>query len=105
LALAHRITDANAALFDPSHQFRGCIPGILEILRRQGLLAGRWCQRRGLYRSYYEAMLARNGGLKTKAVCAIARKLVPLLLAVLQRGEPFDRARWDATRHQPVLTH
>lgn len=41
--LAHRITDANAALFDPAHQFRGCIPGIHETLRRQGLLAGRWC--------------------------------------------------------------
>lgn len=37
------ITDANAAIFDAAHQFRGCIPGIHEILRRQGLLAGRWC--------------------------------------------------------------
>jgi transposase len=74
------------------------------MLRRQlFLLAGRWCQRRGLYRGYYEALLARNGGLKTKAVCAVARKLVPLLLAVLQRGEPFDRARWEAARHRPAL--
>ncbi len=43
LTLAVQITDANAALFDPAHQFHGCIPGIHEILRRQGLLAGRWC--------------------------------------------------------------
>jgi hypothetical protein len=43
LTLAQQITDANAALFDPSHQFRGCIPGIHEILRRQGFLQGRWC--------------------------------------------------------------
>lgn len=43
LALGARLTDANAALFDPAHQFAGCIPGIHEILRRQGLLAGRWC--------------------------------------------------------------
>jgi len=43
LALAQQITDANAAIFDPAHQFRGCIPGIHEILRRQGLLEGRWC--------------------------------------------------------------
>ena len=43
LALAQEITDANAALFDPSHGFHGCIPGIHEILRRQGLLEGRWC--------------------------------------------------------------
>ena len=43
LALANQVTDANAALFDPAHDFRGCIPGIHEVLRRQGLLEGRWC--------------------------------------------------------------
>jgi hypothetical protein len=43
LTLAQQITDANAALFDPAHGFRGCIPGIHEILRRQGFLEGRWC--------------------------------------------------------------
>src|SRR5438874_3853458 len=43
LRLAQQLTDANAALFDPAHNFRGCIPGIHEILRRQGLLQGRWC--------------------------------------------------------------
>lgn len=43
LTLAQQITDANAAIFDPAHKFRGCIPGIHEILRRQGLLEGRWC--------------------------------------------------------------
>jgi dihydrodipicolinate synthase/N-acetylneuraminate lyase len=43
LTLAQQLTDANAAIFDPEHGFRGCIPGINEILRRQGLLRGRWC--------------------------------------------------------------
>jgi dihydrodipicolinate synthase/N-acetylneuraminate lyase len=43
LRLAHQITDSNAAIFDPAHHFRGCIPGIHEVLRRQGLLEGRWC--------------------------------------------------------------
>jgi hypothetical protein len=43
LALGAQMTDANAAVFDAANQFRGCIPGIHEILRRQGLLAGRWC--------------------------------------------------------------
>lgn len=43
LTLSLQITDANAALFDPQHDFAGCIPGIHEVLRRQGLLAGRWC--------------------------------------------------------------
>jgi dihydrodipicolinate synthase/N-acetylneuraminate lyase len=41
LAAGAELTDA--ALFDPAHQFAGCIPGIHEVLRRQGLLAGRWC--------------------------------------------------------------
>jgi dihydrodipicolinate synthase/N-acetylneuraminate lyase len=43
LRLGAELTEANAALFDPAHQFAGCIPGIHEVLRRQGLLAGRWC--------------------------------------------------------------
>ena len=43
LQIGADLTDANAALFDPSHQFAGCIPGIHEVLRRQGLLVGRWC--------------------------------------------------------------
>lgn len=43
LASGAELTDVNAALFDPVHQFAGCIPGIHEVLRRQGLLAGRWC--------------------------------------------------------------
>jgi dihydrodipicolinate synthase/N-acetylneuraminate lyase len=43
LALGQQSTDANAALFDAANGFRGCIPGIHEVLRRQGLLAGRWC--------------------------------------------------------------
>ena len=37
------VTDANAALFDPAHNFKGSIAGIHEVLRRQGLLKGRWC--------------------------------------------------------------
>ncbi len=43
LTLAQQLTDANAAIFDPANNFRGCIPGIHEILRRQGFLQGRWC--------------------------------------------------------------
>ena len=38
-----RITDTNAAFFDPQHDFAGCIPGIHEVLHRQGLLEGTWC--------------------------------------------------------------
>jgi dihydrodipicolinate synthase/N-acetylneuraminate lyase len=38
-----QLTDANAAIFDVAGAFHGCVPGIHEILRRQGLLAGRWC--------------------------------------------------------------
>lgn len=42
-ALAQQITDTNAALFDAANGFAGCIAGIHEILRRQGLMRGRWC--------------------------------------------------------------
>lgn len=37
------VTDANAAFFDAAHGFRGCIAGLHEVLRRQGLLEGAWC--------------------------------------------------------------
>jgi dihydrodipicolinate synthase/N-acetylneuraminate lyase len=43
VAIGAQLTDANAALFDARNGFAGCIPGIHEVLRRQGLLAGRWC--------------------------------------------------------------
>jgi hypothetical protein len=43
LTLASQVTDSNSALFDPANQFRGSIAGIHEILRRQGLMEGRWC--------------------------------------------------------------
>jgi len=37
------VTDCNAAFFDAANNFAGCIPGLHEILRRQGLLEGVWC--------------------------------------------------------------
>lgn len=43
LASSAEVTDANAALFDVNNNFAGCIAGLHEILRRQGLMAGRWC--------------------------------------------------------------
>jgi hypothetical protein len=43
LTLAEQLTDANAAIFDAAHGFAGCIAGIHEVLRRQGLLANALC--------------------------------------------------------------
>ncbi len=43
LAGAAALTDANGAIFDARNGFAGCIPGIHEVLRRQGLLRGIWC--------------------------------------------------------------
>ena len=43
LALDSRVTDCNSAFFDVANQFRGCIAGCHEVLRRQGLLEGLWC--------------------------------------------------------------
>ncbi len=37
------VTDSNAAFFDTKNNFKGCIAGIHEVLRRQGLLKGIWC--------------------------------------------------------------
>ncbi|SFS68904.1 dihydrodipicolinate synthase family protein [Paenibacillus sp. BC26] len=37
------VTDMNAALFDAANRYAGCIAGIHEVLRRQGLLQGIWC--------------------------------------------------------------
>ncbi len=43
LTLSQEVTDLNAAVFDAANDFAGCIAGIHEVLRRQGLLAGTWC--------------------------------------------------------------
>lgn len=43
LQRAMQITDCNAAFFDAAHGFAGCIAGLHEVLRRQGLLEGIWC--------------------------------------------------------------
>ena len=43
LTRAAQITDTNAAFFDAAHGFAGCIAGLHEVLRRQGLLRGIWC--------------------------------------------------------------
>ncbi len=43
LSRSIQITDANAAFFDAANHFAGCIPGLHEVLRRQGLMKGIWC--------------------------------------------------------------
>jgi dihydrodipicolinate synthase/N-acetylneuraminate lyase len=43
LRLAVEVTDSNAAFFDAANGFAGCIAGLHEVLRRQGLLEGIWC--------------------------------------------------------------
>lgn len=42
LQLGVELIDVNAALFDAANGFTGCIAGIHEALRRQGLLDGLW---------------------------------------------------------------
>lgn len=43
LMIGTQVTDANAAFFDIKNDFQGCIPGINEMLARQGLLQGNYC--------------------------------------------------------------
>jgi len=42
-ALNASLTDFNSAIFDPANGFAGCIAGINEVLRREGLLPSRKC--------------------------------------------------------------
>lgn len=43
LTLAAEVTDANSAFFDTANNFKGCIAGLHEILRRQGLMENTLC--------------------------------------------------------------
>ena len=43
LSRGQQITDANAAFFDSTNNFKGCIAGINQVLKMQGLLEGIWC--------------------------------------------------------------
>jgi len=43
LRRAAEVTDCNAAFFDAANGFAGCIAGLHEVLRRQGLFEGIWC--------------------------------------------------------------
>jgi hypothetical protein len=43
LGLDSIVTDSNGAIYDALNDFAGCIPGCLEVLRRQGLVEGIWC--------------------------------------------------------------
>lgn len=43
LVRANEVTDTNAAFFDVANNFAGCIAGLHEVLRRQGLFEGIWC--------------------------------------------------------------
>jgi transposase len=71
------------------------------LLRRElFLLAGRWCLPRRLARPIYEAMRTR-GMARTSAVCAVARKLVPVVLRILKTGDAFDWDRWHRDHCMP----
>jgi dihydrodipicolinate synthase/N-acetylneuraminate lyase len=43
LQLNGEVTDTNSAFFDAANKFAGCVAGLHEVLRRQGLLEGIWC--------------------------------------------------------------
>ena len=43
IRLANAVTDTNAVFFDTANGFKGCIAGLHEVLRRQGLFEGIWC--------------------------------------------------------------
>src|SRR5690625_7949554 len=43
LALATDLVEVNAAVFDVAHDFAGCVPGVNEVLRQQGLVPTAAC--------------------------------------------------------------
>ena len=43
IELANKVTDANAAFFDAANGYAGCIAGLHEVLKRQGIFKGIWC--------------------------------------------------------------
>ena len=43
LALATDLVEVNAAVFDVAHDFAGCVPGVNEVLRQQGLVPSTAC--------------------------------------------------------------
>lgn len=43
LTLAAEVTDTNSAFFDTANSFKGCIAGLHEVLRRQGLMQNVYC--------------------------------------------------------------
>lgn len=43
IKLANAVTDTNAVFFDTANGFKGCIAGLHEVLRRQGIFEGIWC--------------------------------------------------------------
>ncbi|WP_306120071.1 MULTISPECIES: dihydrodipicolinate synthase family protein [unclassified Roseitalea] len=55
LALDSIVTDCNLAIYDALNDLRGCIPGCLEVLRRQGLVEGTWCLDPGEVMSHGQA--------------------------------------------------
>jgi hypothetical protein len=46
LAVDSIVTDCNRAIYDSQNDFKGCIPGCHEVLKRQGLFEGTWCLNR-----------------------------------------------------------
>ena len=43
LVLANEVSDTNAVFFDSANEYKGCIAGLHEVLRRQGIFKGTWC--------------------------------------------------------------
>ena len=83
----------------------GLSTGVLRLSKRGRpmlrrhlyLLAGRWCQGRGLYRSEYLRLRAagRSG---TESCVILARRLVPILFALLRDRRPFDVGHFQQHR-------
>ncbi len=65
-------------------------------LRRHAfILALRWVRKDGPYRAAFEAMIARNGDVKMKAIIAIARRALKILYTVARERRPYTPLATD----------
>jgi transposase len=60
------------------------------VLRRHAYIFALRCVRKGgLFRKEFDAMVARNGGIKIKALAALSRQVLKIMYTVARERRPF----------------
>ena len=78
LRLSVEVTDSNAAFFDAANSFKGCIAGLHEVLRRQGICwrgSGVWMSMRGLGRGSGRRSIGRIRRIRIRMMTSLCRSI------------------------------